>query len=161
MNPDSIYAQITAKLKEMLSTITKSNGYEYDIDIVEEERNYFEMNNRWNFLLICHEEPVEVSHLYIRELTYTIWFFSNHDDELTGNAAADLNSEIAYYNRNILADVAKCLNTDIYLGGLAQNIEVFPGTNGEYVKNDAALFGTYCDVRVVTDIDVHDQYAMR
>lgn len=165
---DCIQARITANIKAALKTLTKANGYRYDIGGVEEARKQFEINNRWEFILILENEPLkdEADNLIIRKLQYVIWFFSRHNDELIrnpSNPSSDLDTEIAYYNRNIIADITRCLtasDTDIYRGGLAELTEVFPGTHDLYEGPNMLLFGTWCVVEVTTNIDARNPYTI-
>jgi hypothetical protein len=143
-----------------LRTITKANGYKYDIGAVEIERKQIQINDRYDFLLLLEETP-DTDVLYLREKKYLLWFFSDQNDEIVGDVTADNNSEIAYYNRNIIADVSMALNVDITRGGFAQNTEIIPGTHDLYVSDECILFGTWCRIKCVTDINMADQFKNR
>ena len=165
---DAIQAQITANIKTALRTITKANGYNYDVAAVEEARHKFEINNRWEFILLLENEPEKdaLDNLTIRKLTYPVWFFSAQDDSLTGVPATDLDSEIAYYNRNAIADITKCLcndDTAIYRGDNAEMTEVIHGTHDLYVdpSSQVVLFGTWCVIEVTVAIDARNPFQNR
>lgn len=164
---DSIQAQITANIKTALGTISVANGYNYDIAIVEQARKQLEINNRWPYILLLENEPdVDAAdNLVIRKLQFPCWFFSAQNDELSGTPAEDLNSEIAYYNRNAIADITKVLcatDTAIYRGGNAELTEVIPGTHESYLDNESGLimFGTWCLIEVTTNIDARNPYQL-
>ena len=158
---ECIQAQITAKLKALLGIIKISAGYQYDVAAVEQARKVLEINDRWEFILLCENEPDVEEDLIIRTLEYPVWFFSKQDDELIGDAAQDKDSEIAYHNRNAVADITKAINTDIYLGGLAENVEIGPGTHELYIDENTTLFGTWCIIKVTTSIDATNPYKLR
>jgi hypothetical protein len=132
---------------------------------VEEERKVLAVASRWPFILLVEEEPLDTDNAYLRLKEYIVWFFSSVGDELTGTAAADLDSEIAHHNRNVLADIAVALNVDTRRGGYAEHTEILPGTHDVFafeVAGEAAmLFGTWCRVRVIADVDLYDQFDNR
>jgi hypothetical protein len=158
---ECIQAQITAKIKTLLGSIKIASGYQYDVAAVEQARKVLEINDRWEFILLCENEPDVEEDLIIRTLEFPVWFFSKQDDELIGDPAQDKDSEIAYHNRNAVADITKAINTDIYLGGLAENVEVGPGTHDLYVDENTTLFGTWCMIKVTTSIDATNPYKLR
>jgi hypothetical protein len=159
---DCIQAQITAHIKAALRTITKANNYNYDVGAVEEERKDLKINDRYEYILMIEDDPTFENpdeQDYIRFLDYRLWFFSSQNDDVTGDAATDNNSEIAHYNRNAIADMTVALHVDPTRGDLAQNTDVIPGSHA--MHEDYGLFGTYCDVRVTTDIDATNPYEKR
>jgi len=169
---DSIQAQITAHIKTTLRTILTANGYNYNLAAVEESRKMFEIGDRWPFILVLENEPQRDDEgLVIRELEYMVWFFSKQDDRVIGDpsdASKDVNTEIAYYNRNAIADITKALNVDVYRGYVdgtanarAEHTEVIPGTHDLYIDDTGVLFGTWVAVRVVTNIDATNPYQLR
>ena len=165
--PDCIQAQITANIKAALRLITISNGYNYNVAAVEEARKILEPDGRFPYILLLEEEPIkDDENLYIRFLEYTIWFFSAQNDEVSGTASTDLNSEIAYYNRNAIADITRALNvgdTGIYRDDNAEITEILPGTHSIYMDEGSGViwFGTWCKVLVTTSIDATDPYQNR
>ena len=101
---------------------------------------------------------------FIRFLNYRLWFFNAQNDETTGDPTIDDDTEMAYQNRNAIADMTKALHETTYgdgpeRGGNAEYTDVIPGTHVLHL--DYGLFGTYCDVRVTTDIDATDPYQNR
>ena len=141
--------------------MTTANGYHYDVQAVEQARKVLEVNNRWPFILLCENEPETDSDLVIRTIDYIVWFFGTQDDELTADNVKDHDNEIAFHNRNAIADITKAINSNIYLDGFAENVEVEPGTNDLYVDGNTTLFGVWCLVRVTTNIDSTDPYKLR
>jgi len=162
---DSIQAQITANIKTKLRTITTANGYNYDIAAVEQQRKILEINHRFDFILLLENEAVkdDMDNMVIRRLEYPTWFFSKQNDRLTGTAATDLDSEIAYYNRNAIQDITKALcsnDSEIYRGGNAELTEVIPGTHDLYEDGNLVLFGTWCMIVVTTSINARNPYEL-
>jgi hypothetical protein len=140
--------------------------------MVEESRKLLEINDRWPFILLLENEPIKDDEgLVIRELSYIVWFLSKQDDRVIAdpaNAALDSDTEIAHYNRNAIADITKALNIDIYRGlvngtlnARAEITEIIPGTHDLYVDHTVILFGTWCVVRVITNIDATNPYQLR
>lgn len=167
---DSIQAQITANIKAALKTITIANGYNYDVVRVEELRKIQEMNDNLPFVLLIEGDPQKDSEdsCVIRTLNYQVWYFPDEDDRVTGDNTADNNTEITYKHRNIMADVAKALSVDPYRGivdgtthARAENTLVDPGYPEMYLNETLMLPGFYCDVRVMTNIDVTNPYQLR
>lgn len=161
---DCIQAQITANIKAALKLITIANGYSYDVAMVMEERKDIvsAINNQWPFILIIEDEPTfeaPENLTFIRFLNYRIWFFSAQNDDATGNPVTDLNTEIAYYNRNAIADITKALHVDATRGNNAEYTDIIPGSHAMHL--DLGLFGTYCDLRITTDIDATNPYQNR
>ena len=160
---DSFNSQLTHNIQVTLRKITTANGYKYNVGAVEIERKQMQINDRYDFLLLLEEDP-DTDVMYLREKNYILWFFCDQNDEIDGDVSHpqyDYDTEISYYNRNIIADVAVCLNVDITRGGFAQNTEVIPGTNDLYVADDCVLFGTWCRIKCVTDINMADQFHNR
>ena len=165
---DCIEAQITANIKAKLKTITTANGYNYNVAAVEQQRKLLEVNNRWPFILLLENESTkdEVDNMVIRTIEYPTWFFTAQDDRLRGdpsNAAADVDTEIAYKNRNAIADITKALCSDdseIYRDGNAELTEVVPGTHDYYEDDNLTLFGTWCMIVVTTRINARNPYEL-
>lgn len=169
---DSIQAQITKNIKACLKGITVANGFNYDVAMVEESRKLLDISDRWPYILLLENEPEKDDEgLVIRELSYVVWFFSKQDDRVISDpadASKDVDTEIAYYNRNAIPDITKALNADIYRGYVdgtanarAEITEVLPGTHDLYVDETMVMFGTWCAVRVVTNIDATNPYQLR
>ena len=154
MNDDCIKAQITAQFKARLKTMS-------GVAAVEEKRSMLQINNRWPFVLI-EEDPIdEADNLQLQRLEYFIWYFPNSADQLVGNPGnpgSDNDTEAAYLARNAIADITVALNKDIYVAGLALNVEVDPGTDDIYMDGEIVLFGVWCKVIVTTNIEETDQY---
>jgi len=167
--PDCIQAQITAAFKTKLRGIRKNLGYAYDVAAVEEARNILEINQRFDFILLLENEPIrDDDDLIISELQYPTWFFSAQNDKLVGNptdVTKDLNTEIAYYNRNAVADITKAVCADPYLVvdgvALCECVDVIPGTHSHYVDDNLILFGTWCLIKAKVKIDAMNPYQLK
>ena len=163
---DCIQAQITADIKAALRTITAAGGFHYDVQAVEEARKELEINGRYPYILLLENEADRdsMNPLILRTLTYPVWFFTSQDDKLIGNpadASLDVDTEIAYKNRNALADITRAVTPRSVVGTNAEIIEVDPGTHDYYDAGNLILFGTWCVIRVTTNIDALDPYQLR
>jgi hypothetical protein len=160
---DCIQALITANIKSALADISTAGGYNYDVNAVEEMRTVLEIDGREPFVLITEQEPqIDSRKQEVSELEYIVWFFPEHDDELTGVPAIDENSELGHYCRNVPADINKALQVEPYRGGYARRTEVVPIGLDIFVGTGmVSLDGYSVQVTVKTSIDMTDPYKLR
>jgi len=157
---DCIQAQITASLKTALAAIGGA-GYKNTVSAVEEERRFLQINGRFPFILILEDEPTAGNYQNIERLEYDLWWFPSWCDRVEGVATADADTEMANYLRNVMADMAKAIDQDFNMGGLAEKCELMHGTYDLYTSANAILIGIWSKLLVSTKIDITNPYRIR
>jgi hypothetical protein len=153
---ESIISQITANRKALLKTITKANGYSFDIGTVEEQRLF--------------PQPQSYPYCQIIKLPITPNLENNNTEDTTidyivaiypqGNDDNSSIDEIAYTNRNIIADITKAWMTDRYCSRLAAGTHRQQYSEGEVVSDNSGnvFFVAWVHFQVQAFIDSSDPY---
>jgi hypothetical protein len=160
---ESIYALITANIKTVLATITTANGYNTNVAIVEQERSFLNINNRFPYVLLLENEPSpneEYDQFRDDEFSYLIWYLDDADDAVTGTALSDVNTEFTYKNRNVPADIAKALKLDPTRGGYAQNTQITGWNHGFFIDGEIMAPGTWVHVKVQCITNPDNPYSL-
>ena len=159
---DCIQAQITQDLINAIASVTPANGYNTTVACVERMRTILEINDRYPYALVIEnagDVTEEFSSGAEEDLHYLVWYFAPINDAVNPDPlVSNVNTEFAYVNRNVAADIIKAIKKDVSRGGMAQYTKCTSWDYGIYIDNGEALPGVYLLIDVQTRVDQNDPY---
>lgn len=130
---DSIHAQVTTNLETVLKTIKKNGGYKTDVALVEQMRTFpkFEPGT-----IIIQELPLNVNGDYDHTGDYTYKYILAYFGFENDDPPADPRPK---QERNVAADIIRCIMQDRTRGGVALNTNVEDAGPGLFSDSDGNL----------------------